>query len=52
MNFTLECEQVVDGRWNAEVPELPGMLYYGSRRRSPDSGFDCVDLRIDDWMPV
>jgi predicted RNase H-like HicB family nuclease len=30
MNFTLECEQEVDGRWIAEVPELPGVLAYGS----------------------
>ena len=22
MNFTLECEQEVDGRWIAEAPEL------------------------------
>lgn len=29
MNFTLECEQEVDGRWIVEVPELPGVLYYG-----------------------
>lgn len=30
MNFTLECEQEVDGRWIAEVPELLGVLAYGS----------------------
>jgi len=30
MNFTLECEQEVDGRWIAEVPELPGVLAYWS----------------------
>jgi predicted RNase H-like HicB family nuclease len=30
MNFTLECEQEIDGRWIAEVPELPGVLAYGS----------------------
>jgi predicted RNase H-like HicB family nuclease len=29
MNFTLECEQVVDGRWITEIPELPGVLSYG-----------------------
>jgi predicted RNase H-like HicB family nuclease len=28
MDFTLECEQEVDGRWIAEVPELPGVLAY------------------------
>ena len=30
MNLTLECEQEVDGRWIAEVPELSGVLAYGS----------------------
>ena len=29
MNFTLEFEQETDGRWLAEVPELPGVLAYG-----------------------
>jgi predicted RNase H-like HicB family nuclease len=30
MNFTLECEQELDGRWIAEVLQLPGVLAYGS----------------------
>lgn len=29
MNVHVECEQEVDGRWFAEVPELPGVLTYG-----------------------
>lgn len=29
MNFTIECEEEVDGRWLAEVPQLPGVLCYG-----------------------
>ena len=29
MNFTIECEEEVDGRWIAEVPQLPGVLCYG-----------------------
>jgi predicted RNase H-like HicB family nuclease len=29
MRFTIECEKEVDGRWIAEVPELPGVLCYG-----------------------
>ena len=33
MNFTIECEEEVDGRWIAEVPQLPGVLCYGL---SPD----------------
>lgn len=30
MNFNLECEREVDGRWLAEVPELPGVMAYGT----------------------
>jgi hypothetical protein len=30
MKLTLEYEQEVDGRWIAEVPEIPGDLAYGS----------------------
>jgi predicted RNase H-like HicB family nuclease len=32
MNYTLECELEDDGRWIAEVVELPGVLAYGSTR--------------------
>ncbi len=30
MQFSIEYEQEVDGRWLAEVPELPGVMCYGS----------------------
>lgn len=30
MNFTIQFEQEVDGRWLAEVPDLPGVLCYGN----------------------
>ena len=29
MKFDLECEQEIDGRWIAEIPEFPGVLAYG-----------------------
>lgn len=29
MNFSIECEEEVDGRWIAEIPQLPGVLCYG-----------------------
>jgi predicted RNase H-like HicB family nuclease len=29
MDFTIEYEQEEDGRWLAEVPQLPGVLAYG-----------------------
>jgi predicted RNase H-like HicB family nuclease len=29
MKLTIEFEQEADGRWIAEVPQLPGVLAYG-----------------------
>lgn len=29
MDYTIEYEKEVDGRWLAEVPQLPGVLAYG-----------------------
>jgi predicted RNase H-like HicB family nuclease len=29
MDFSIECEEEVDGRWIAEAPRLPGVLCYG-----------------------
>ena len=30
MTFTIEMEREDDGQWIAEVPELPGVMVYGS----------------------
>ena len=30
--YRVETELEVDGRWIAEVPELPGVLVYGATR--------------------
>ncbi len=46
MNFTLECEQEVDGRWIAEVPELPGVLSYGSPAAEAISKAEILALRV------
>jgi predicted RNase H-like HicB family nuclease len=32
MNLTIEIEQEENGRWIAEVPNLPGVLAYGNTR--------------------
>jgi predicted RNase H-like HicB family nuclease len=32
MKFTVESEQEEDGRWLAEVLELPGVMVYGQTR--------------------
>ena len=33
MPLTIEVEQEEDGRWLAEVPDLPGVLTYGQTRQ-------------------
>ncbi len=32
MTLTVECEQEFEGRWSAEVPQLPGVRGYGATR--------------------
>jgi len=46
MNFKLECEQEVDGRWIAEVPELPGVLSYGDSAADAMSKAEILALRV------
>ncbi|MCP9793934.1 type II toxin-antitoxin system HicB family antitoxin [Synechococcus lacustris] len=46
MNFSLECEQEVDGRWIAEVPELPGVLSYGDSAADAMSKAKILALRV------
>ena len=46
VNFTLECEQEVDGRWIAEVPELPGVLAYGSSSADAMAKAEVLALRV------
>jgi predicted RNase H-like HicB family nuclease len=46
MNFTLECEQEVDGRWIAEVPELPSVLSYGDSASDAMSKAEILALRV------
>jgi len=33
MKFKVELEQETDGRWIAEVAELPGVMTYGESRQ-------------------
>ncbi len=46
MNFTMECEQEVDGRWIAEVPQLPGVLAYGSSSADAMAKAEVLALRV------
>ena len=44
--FNIEIEQEVDGRWTAEVPELPGVMVYGQSRQEAVDRVQAVTLRV------
>jgi predicted RNase H-like HicB family nuclease len=46
MGLTVEAEQEVDGRWLAEVPELPGVLAYGATRPEAIAKAQALALRV------
>ena len=46
MNFTIEHEQEDDGRWIAEVPELPGALAYGENAQEAMAKAEALALRV------
>lgn len=46
MPLTIEIEQEVDGRWIAEVPELPGVLVYGQTRQEAVDRIQALTLRV------
>ena len=46
MNFTIEHEREEDGRWLAEVPELPGVLAYGATPQEAMAKAEVLALRV------
>lgn len=46
MTFTVEHQQEDDGRWLAEVLELPGVLAYGNTREEAISRVQALALRV------
>lgn len=46
MKLTIECEQEQDGRWIAEVIELPGVLAYGFTRDEAVFRVKALGLRV------
>jgi predicted RNase H-like HicB family nuclease len=46
MNLTFETEQEDDGRWIAEVPELPGVLAYGATHQQAIIKAEALALRV------
>jgi predicted RNase H-like HicB family nuclease len=46
MQFTLECEREDDGRWLAEVSQLPGVLAYGASANEAVAKAEVLALRV------
>ena len=46
MRFSIECEREDDGRWLAEVPELPGVLAYGKTAAEAQAKAQVLALRV------
>ncbi len=46
MRFTVETEQEEDGRWIAEVSEIPGALKYGRSREEAIAQAEALVLRV------
>jgi predicted RNase H-like HicB family nuclease len=45
MHWTIESERESDGRWLAEVPEIPGALAYGETRVAAMAKAEALALR-------
>lgn len=46
MRLAVELEREEDGRWLAEVAELPGVLAYGDTRETALSAVKALALRV------
>ncbi len=46
MHLSIEYEQEADGRWLAEVPQLPGVLAYGDSANDALAKAEVLALRV------
>lgn len=44
--LTVELEREVDGRWIAEVVDLPGVMAYGGSRQDATAQVQALSLRV------
>ena len=46
MRYTIEYEEEEDGRWIAEIPEVPGVLAYGNTQELAGRAAIALFLRV------
>jgi len=44
--FEIVFDQEVDGRWIAEIPELPGVMTYGMTKEDAEISVTALALRV------
>ena len=47
MNFKIEFEREEDGRWIAEISELPGVMAYGATQSEAEAAVEALALRVE-----
>ncbi len=46
MTFAIEIEQEKDGRWIAEIPQIPGVIVYGETCDKAGSRVEVLALHV------
>jgi predicted RNase H-like HicB family nuclease len=46
LNFKIEFEREDDGRWIAEIAELPGVMAYGASKEEAEAAVEALALRV------
>jgi len=46
LKFRIDIEREDDGRWIAEIPELPGVMAYGKTRQEAIAKVEALALRV------
>ena len=46
VSFPIELDREEDGRWLAEIPDLPGVLCYGATRDEAMARVQALALRV------
>jgi predicted RNase H-like HicB family nuclease len=47
VNFKIEFDREDDGRWIAEIGELPGVLAYGATRAEAEAAVEVLTVTSD-----
>ena len=46
MNFKIRFDKEEDGRWIAEISELPGVMAYGATEAEAEAAVEALALRV------